>query len=407
MTGPLQGIKVLDLSWILSGPFCTMILGDQGAEVIKVERPGVGDGSRGTGPFVPYRDVPGHGDGQESAYFMSINRNKKSVTINLADSRGVGLFLQLVEQVDVVVENFTPGTMERLGIGYSVLNKRNPRIVYCGISGFGKSGRYANRPALDVIVQAMGGIMSITGEPGRGPVRVGASVGDIIAGLFAANGIVSALYERESSGKGQMLDLSMLDCQVATLENAFSRYFATNEIPTPLGTRHPSATPFQAFATLDGWIVVAIFGGNQTQWPLFCAAIEHLELIDDVRFQTSWDRTQHIDILEPIISEAMRKKTTQEWQDELLMQEIPCGPVNSIDQVATDPQIADREMLVTRPHTRVGEWTYINTPIRLSRTPGGIKTQAPDLGEHTQTVLEQFLGMKSEEIVRLQEYGVL
>ena len=407
MPGPLEGVTVLDLSWILSGPFCTMLLADQGAEVIKVERPGVGDGARGTGPFVPHPDTAGDDGGQESAYFMSINRNKKSITLNLAAPRGKALFLDLVEHADVVVENFTPGTMGRLRLDYPVVQKRNPRIIYCAISGFGQTGPYAERPALDVIVQAMGGIMSITGEPGRGPVRVGASVGDIIAGLFAANGICTALYERERSGQGQMLDLSMLDCQVATLENAFSRYFATGEVPGPLGTRHPAATPFQAFPTRDGWLVVAIFGGNPTHWPLFCAAIGHPELIDDPRFQTSWDRTQHVHVLEPLISKAMQEKTTQEWQDELLAQEIPCGPVNTIAQVAEDPQVTHREMLVSLPHPRLGEWTYVNTPIKLSRTPGVPLSQAPDLGEHTEEVLAHFLGMEPVEVAKLAQEGVL
>ncbi|MBI4233833.1 MAG: CoA transferase [Chloroflexi bacterium] len=397
MAAPLEGVLVLDLSWILSGPFCTMILGDLGAEVIKVERPGVGDGARGTGPFV---------DG-DSAYFMSINRNKKSVTLNLGVPRGRELFLGLVKKADVVVENFTPGTMKRLGLDYEVLSGVNAALIYCAISGFGQTGPYADRPALDIIVQAMGGVMSITGEPGGPPVRPGTSMGDITAGLFAAIGICSALYERNRSGRGQMLDLSMLDSQVAVLENAFARYFATGEVPRALGTRHPAATPFQAFPTRDGWMVVAIFGGNPTHWPLFCAAIGRVELIDDPRFQTSWSRTQHVDILEPIIREAMRQRTTMEWLGELLPQGIPCGPVSSVDQVASDPQVLYRRMFVELPHKRLGTWRYVNTPIKHSRTPGGVRQQPPDLGEHTEEVLSRFLGLSPQEVEAMRREGVV
>ena len=397
MGGPLEGIRVLDLSWIVSGPYCTMVLADQGAEVIKVERPGVGDGARGTGPFV---------DG-ESTYFMSLNRNKQSVTLDLTRPRGKALFLDLVDHADAVVENFTPGTMTRLGLDYPALRERNPGLIYCAISGFGATGPYADRPALDVIVQAMGGIMSITGEPGGGPVRVGVSVGDIVAGLFAATGLLAALHERAESGQGQLLDLSMLDCQVALLENAFGRYFATGETPTALGTRHPSATPFQAFATRDGWLVVAIFGGSTTQWPLFCAAIGHPELMDDPRYQTSWDRTQHIEVLEPIISAALSQRTTAEWLDELVPMGVPCGPVNRVDQVAADPQVAAREMLVERPHARLGTWTYVNTPVRLSRTPGELRADPPALGEHTAEVLGRLLGVPGEEVEALRRDGVV
>ena len=374
-----------------------MMLADQGAEVIKVERPRVGDGARGTGPFV----------GEESAYFMGLNRNKQSITLDLAQPRGREIFLGLASQADVVVENFTPGTMARLGLDFPVLQERNPRLVYCAISGFGATGPYAERPALDIIVQAMGGIMSITGEAGQGPVRVGASVGDIVAGLFAVSGILSALHERTGSGLGQMLDLSMLDCQVAVLENAFGRYFATGEPPTPLGTRHPAATPFQAFPTRDGWIVVAIFGGASNQWPLFCAAMGHPELMDDPRFQTSWDRTQEIAFLEPLIGEAMLQRTTEEWLSELVPMGIPCGPVNSVDQVAADPQIQAREMLVDLPHRRLGTWTYVNTPVRLSRTPGEVRGEPPGLGEHTESVLGRLLGMPGPEVEALRRGGTV
>ena len=407
MPGPLEGLTVLDLTWVLSGPYCTMVLADQGAQVIKVERPELGDASRGTGPFVsPNGPVRSQAEGI-SAYFMSINRNKQSITLNLAVPRGQELFRSLVRHADVVVENYTPGTMAKWGLDYANLQDVNPRLIYCAISGFGQTGPYAQRPALDIIVQAMGGIMSITGEPGRGPMRVGASVGDIIAGLFAAVGICAALHERERSGRGQMLDLSMLDCQVATLENAFARFFATGEVPGPIGTRHPSATPFQAFPTSDGWIVVAIFGGNPAHWALFCSAIDRPDFIDDERFQTAWDRTLHIDVLEPAISEAMRRKTTAEWEEELIALGVPAGPVKNVAQVAEDPQVQARQMLTAIPDSRLGTWKHVGTPLRLSRTPGGIVSEPPDLGVHTTGVLMRLLGMDEAEVDALRHDGVL
>ena len=397
MNGSLSGILVLDLTWILSGPYCTMILGDQGAEIIKIERPGIGDGARGTGPFV----------NDDSAYFMSLNRNKHGLTLDLTTEAGKSIFLRLAEIADVVVENFRPGTMKKLGLDHSVLMERNPQLIYCSISGFGMNGPYGNRSALDAIVQGMGGIMSITGNEGGDPVRIGSSVGDITAGLYAVIGILSALHERTSSNMGQLIDLSMLDCQVALQENAIGRFLATGEIPVPLGTRHPSATPFQAFETNDGWIVIAIFGGASPHWPLLCSALNHVELIDDERFQSSWDRTQNRDELIPIMSDVLRNKTTQEWLDELVPLGIPCGPVNSIDQVISDPQVNFREMIVERDHDRLGTWKFINTPIKMSRTPGGIYKNPPDLGGDSRDVLHKLLNLSNDEIDDLENKGII
>ncbi|MEE9247574.1 MAG: CaiB/BaiF CoA-transferase family protein, partial [Dehalococcoidia bacterium] len=275
MAGPLAGIRVLDLTRVLAGPYATMVLCDLGAEVIKVERPEGGDMARGTGPFI---------DG-ESSYFLSLNRGKKSVVLDLKDEQGKGLFLELVKKCDVLVENFVPGVMDRLGVGYGVVKEHNPRIIYAAVSGFGQTGPYTRRPALDIIVQGMGGMISITGEPGGPPIRPGASLGDIAAGLFTAVGILAALHERERSGQGQMLDVAMLDCQLALLENAFARYFATGQAPGPIGTRHPVTTPFQVYETSDGRITVAFVGGAKDQWPLFCALLDRVDLIDDERFQ--------------------------------------------------------------------------------------------------------------------------
>ena len=388
MAGPLEGIRVLDLTRVLAGPYATMILADLGAEVIKVERPEGGDMARGTGPFF---------DG-ESSYFFSLNRGKKSVVLDLKSQRGVELLLELSKRCDVLVENFVPGVMDRLGLSYDVVKEHNPRIIYASVSGFGQTGPYAQRPALDVIVQGMGGVMSITGEPGGPPMRPGVSVGDIAAGLFAAIGILAALRERERSGVGQMIDVAMLDCQVALLENAFARYFATGEVPQPLGTRHPVTTPFQAFETQDGYITVAFVGGAKDQWPLFCAAIARVDLIDDERFQTSWSRTQHHHELIPILTQEMRKKTTHQWLQELSDAGIPCGPINSIDQVAQDRQVEAREMITTVAHPRMGSVKVVNCPIKLSRTSAWPKGPAPALGEHTKRVLKELLELEDEEI---------
>ncbi|MCH7608290.1 MAG: CoA transferase [Chloroflexi bacterium] len=395
MTGPLDGVRVLDLTRILAGPYCTMVLADLGADVIKVEQPVSGDPARGNGPFLTAEG----GDGEQySTYFMSINRGKRSIAIDMGKPEGQELLLRLAERSDVLIENFRPGTMERLGLGEATLRARNPRLVVCSISGFGQSGPYAHRPALDIIVQGMGGMLSITGEPGGGPVRPGASIGDITAALFAAIAIQAALLERERSGEGQYIDVSMLDCQVAIMENAFMRYFSLGEVPGRIGTRHPSSTPFQAFETADGHVVVAIMGGSTEQWPLFCAAIDHVELIDDDRYATGWDRTERREELIPIIEEAMRLKTTAEWVEVLSEMGVPVGPVQDIAQVAADPQLAHRGMFVEVDHPALGPVTFTGNPLKLSRTPGAPGRIPPRLGEHTAEVLAGVLGMSDAEI---------
>jgi len=397
MSGPLKGIRILDLGWVLSAPFATMVLSDLGAEVIKLERPKVGDIARDNGPHV--RGI--------STYFLSLNRGKKSISINLTSETGKEIFLGLVKQVDVVVENFVPGTMKRLGLDYEVLKQHNPKIIYAACSGFGQTGPYATKPAFDVIVQAMGGILSTTGEPGGPPVRPGASLGDIAAGLFLAIAILAALQERHTSGQGQMIDLSMLDCQMAIQENAFVRYLATGEIPKALGTRHPVFTPFQVFPTKDGYVAVATMGGVKDQWPLFCASIGRLDIIDDARFATGWLRTQNYAVLEPILNEAMRARTTEEWLKEFESVGFACGPVNTIDRVAADPQVAHRGMIIDVNHPRAGSFKVVNTPIKLSRTPAKVQQASPDLGEHTEEVLVKLLGMTQQQVNELRNSGII
>jgi CoA:oxalate CoA-transferase len=386
--GALAGVKVLDLTWVLSGPYASMILCDLGAEVIKVERPPYGDVARTTGPHI---------DG-ESSYFFSINRGKKSMLLDLKREEGRELFKRLVRKVDVVMENFTPGTMDALGLGFEALSAINPRLIYAATSGFGQTGPDRMRPALDIVVQGMGGVMSITGEPGGPPVRPGLSLGDIAAGLYTAIGILAALHERERSGRGQMVDISMLDCQVAILENAFARYFATGEPPKPLGTRHPAATPFQAFPTKDGYLVLALAFGQDNAWELFCAMLGCTELIDDPRFLTPALRTKNHAELEPVLIEAMKKRTTEEWLADFEAAGFPCGPLNTIPQAAEHRQVKAREMLVDVTSDRGNVLRIANSPLKLSRTPGRIRGGPPPVGRDTRAVLSNLLEMSPEEV---------
>ena len=396
-TGPLEGVRVLDLSWILSGPFCTMTLCDLGADVIKVERPPWGDMGRMNRPL---RDG-------ESGYFLSVNRGKRSISIDLKEERGRDLLRELVREVDVLVENFSPGALDGLGVGYEALSAVNPRLVYAAISGFGRTGPWRDRPALDVIAQGAGGIMSVTGHPGGPPTRPGSSLGDITAGLYAAIGILAALHEREFSGLGQLVDISMMDAQMAIQENAFMRWDILHQEPQKLGTRHPTAVPFQAFPTEDGWVVVALAWGGADQWGLLCAALGLPGLIDDPRFATADARTDHHAELEPLLTEAFRSRPTQEWIDELLPMRIPCGPLNTIPQAAASEQAAAREMLAPVEHLAFGEVRLVNTPVKLSRTPGGIRGSSPDMGEHAVDVLSELLGMGPDTVDALIEAGVV
>jgi CoA:oxalate CoA-transferase len=393
MAKPLQGIRVLDLTQVLFGPFSTMLLSDLGAEVIKIERPEVGDIARGNGPFVE----------NVSTYFLSLNRGKKSLTLDLSQEQGRELFLKLVEKSDVLVENYVPGTMEDFGLDYESVRARNPGIIYVAGSGFGQSGPYANKPAFDVIIQAMGGVLSITGEPGGPPIRPGVSYGDIAAGLFMCIATLAALQERQTSHQGQLVDISMLDCQITVQENAFVRYLNTGEIPRPLGTRHPVITPFQVFPTLDGYVAVALRGGIKNQWPLFCTAIERLDIMDDPRFETGWLRTQNYEVLEPILNEAMKKKTTQGWVEELEQLGIPCGPVNTIDQVANDAQVKARDMFLDIKHPQAGVLKVVNTPFKFSRTPCRADRPSPDLGENTGEILTGLLGMSQAQLDEMKK----
>jgi len=391
MPGPLEGVKVLSFALHLAGPFCTMLLCDLGAEVIKIEPPDKGDPARRNFPFI---------DGI-SSYFLSINRGQKSITLNLRDERAKKVVFELVKKVDILIENFRPGVMERLGFGYEVISKLNPKIVYASISGFGQKGPYKSKPAFDMIAQGMGGTVSITGEPGRPPVRVGFSIGDIGASLFSAIAILAALHERKKSGRGQWIDVAMTDSQVALCENACVRYFATGEIPQPLGSRHPLMTPFQIFPTKDGYIVLITV--PEEDWQKFCRLAGREDLLSDGRFQSHTDRIKNYQAFEPMMNELTKTKTTAEWLALLEPAGIMCGPVNNIAQVVNDPHILAREMIAEVEHPRVGKLRVTGTPMKFSRTPCQIKKACPDVGEHTEEILSGMLGMSPQNIETLRK----
>ena len=395
MAGPLDGMKVLDLTRVLAGPYATMLLGDLGAEVIKIEQPGTGDESRNFGPF----------KNGFSLYFMSVNRGKQSVTLNLKTERGQAIFKQLLEQTDILVENFRPGTMEKLGLGYDTLKVEHPSLIYAACSGFGQTGPYAQQGAYDMIIQGMGGIISITGEPDGPPVRVGTSISDITAALFTTIGVLSALHHRNQTGRGQFVDVAMLDSLVAVLENAVVRYFATGEAPKPLGARHPAITPFEAFASADGHVIIAL--GNDTLWTKFCEHVDRHELISDERFRTNADRTENHSELFPILSGIMSERKTDDWIDALGGIGVPCGPINAMDKVVSHPQVQAREMITRIAHSITGEVEVPGVPIKLSETPGDVEAPAPSLGEHTTEILIDLLKMHPDEVKQLRQDGVI
>ncbi|MBW2290311.1 MAG: CoA transferase [Deltaproteobacteria bacterium] len=351
--GPLAGLLVVDLTRVLAGPFCTMVLADLGARVIKVEAPG-GDDARRIGPFV---------DG-ESAYFASLNRGKQSIALDLKDGADRSVFEKLLARADVLCENFRPGVMERLGYGWEALAQRHPRLVLASTSGFGQTGPYAGRPAYDIVVQAMGGVMSLTGHPGGPPTRVGSSLGDITAGLFTAVGIQAALLERERSGKGRRVDVSMLDAQVATLENAIARYAATGEVPGPMGSRHPSIAPFEALATAHGHIVIA--AGNDALFAVLCETLERAELARDPRFASNELRRSNAAELSDLLEEALAVRPADAWIERLLEAGVPSGPLNDVAAVVADPQVAARNMVVTAPLAGGGRLEMAGNPVKIS-----------------------------------------
>ena len=395
-TRALDGIRIADLSHVLAAPTASMILADLGAEVIHIESPS-GDDARQFGPFI---------EGQ-SAYFISINRNKKSVVLDLKKPEGKTILRDIIRVSDVVLENFKPVTMKRLGFSYEDCRSINEKIIYASISGFGHDApaEYAEKPAYDMIAQAYSGLMSICGPEGGPPVRVGTSVGDIIAGHQCAISILAAIRHRDRTGEGQRIDHSMVDGLLYILENALVRYTVAGEIPGPLGTMHPSVTPFQAFPTIDSWIVVAV--GNDSIWSRFCTAVEMPELIDDEQFKTNVLRTQNRERLIHILEKTFKQKNTSDWLEILQSQDVPCSPIHSIEQILRDPIVTHRQMLATVQQPGAGQVKIAASPFRLSVTPGQVYSHAPLLGEHTIEVLQDVLHYSDDSIRVLREKKVV
>jgi formyl-CoA transferase len=373
-----------------------MILADMGAEVIKIEEPKVGDESRGYTPFI--KDV--------SAYFININRNKKGIALNLKHPKGREIFLELIKKSDVVVENYRPGTMKRLGLDYETLSKVNPRIIYASISGFGRYGPYKERAGYDLIGQAMGGIMSITGWPETPPTRVGTAIGDILAALFCCIGILAALKARDLTGIGQSIDVALVDSVMAACEAYNEMYLVEGKIPTRIGNRYEFIYPYDTFKTRDGWVAIGI--GNDKMWRCFCKIMEREDLAEDPRYETNRKRVENHILLKQIIEEWTSTKTTNEVLDLLLEHKIPCGPVYTIDKVCNDPHIARaREMVVEIEHPTVGKIKIVGCPIKMSLTPPKVRSSAPALGEHTEEVLSELLGLTREQLEQLRREGVI
>ncbi len=392
----LEGIRVLDLTRALAGPFCTLMLGDYGADVIKIEIPGAGDDTRHWGPpFI----------GEESAYFLSINRNKRSLTLNFKDPEAIKIFLQLAKDADVVVENFTPGVMSRFGLEYETVKEVNPKIVYCSISGFGQTGPYQNRPAYDQIMQGLSGVMSLTGEPGGDPQKVGIAITDIGAGMWSAFAIMAAVFHRDQRGEGQYIDISMMDAQVAWLTYQAATYFANGEPPKRLGAAHPTLVPYQAFMCQDGkYINVAV--GSERIWERFCRGINKPEMKDNPDYATNGDRVRNRAKIVPYLQEFFLTRPVNEWVQDLQEFNVPCGPINDLADVFSDPQLLHRKMLVEMAHPTLGSIKQTGIPIKFSLTPGGLDRHPPLLGEHNGELLKE-LGYSDADIDRLAQQEVI
>jgi crotonobetainyl-CoA:carnitine CoA-transferase CaiB-like acyl-CoA transferase len=390
---PLQSITVLDLTRVLSGPYCTMLLADMGARVIKIEQPRTGDDTRGWGP--PFQSG-------ESAYFLSINRNKESVTLDFKDEAGRAVLDRLIGRADVLVENFRPGTLSRLHLDYASLSARYPRLVYCSISGFGQTGPRGREPGYDAVMQGEGGLMSITGAADGPPFRLGVAIADIVSGMFAAQGITAALFARERTGRGQSVDIAMLDSVVALLSYQAGIYFASGSAPNRLGNRHPTIVPYETFRASDADFVLAV--GNDDQWRRFC---EVAGLPHDERFATNRQRVTEYDALKPILDARLRERPRGYWIERLTAAGVPCGSVRNLHEVFSDPQVAARQMMVELDHPTVGPMRVLGTPLKLSDTPASIRRPPPRLGEHTDAVLTTDLGLRQRDVDTLRAKGVI
>jgi crotonobetainyl-CoA:carnitine CoA-transferase CaiB-like acyl-CoA transferase len=390
---PLDGIVVLDLTRVLSGPYCTMLLADMGARVVKIEQPGKGDDTRAWGP--PFLEG-------ESAYFLSINRNKESVTLDFKHPDGRAILDGLVARADVLVENFRPGTLARIGLDYRTLASRHPRLVYCSVSGFGQTGPRTKEPGYDAVMQGEGGLMSITGSPDGPPYRLGVAIADIVSGMFAAYGVAMALLARERTGSGQEVDVAMLDAVTALLTYQAGNFFASGNAPTRLGNRHPSIVPYETFAASDGDFVLAV--GNDDQWRRFCAVAE---LPEDPRFATNRQRVTVYDQLRPFVADRLRTKPRQHWIERLNAAGVPCGSVRNLQELFDDPQLEAREMIARVEHATIGQLRTLGVNVKLSDTPGGVRSAPPTLGQHTDAVLRNDLGLSAADVAALRARGVV
>lgn len=401
----LEGIRVVDLTRILAGPSCTQILGDLGADVIKIEMPGAGDDTRQWGP--PFLTDDQGEPTAESAYFQCANRNKRSLTVDMSKPEGREIILELIGRSDVLVENFKFGGLRKYGLDYQSLRERFPRLVYCSITGFGHTGPYASRPGYDVLIQGMGGLMSVTGAPDGEPQKCGVSISDLMAGMYASVSICAALRQREVSGQGQAIDIGMLDTTVAMMANQALNYLASGKLPRRLGNEHPNITPYQVFRTADGNVIIAC--GNEQQWQRFCHVIERPDLIVDERFTVNARRLANrvalVEVLDPILS----ARPSAHWLASLEAQGISCGPINNLDQVFADPQVQARGMTIDLPHPALGDKPVrlLASPIRLSATPVAYRHAPPMLGQHTDEVLADLLGLSAQRITELRDAGVV
>ena len=397
MAQALEDIKVLDLSRVLAMPYCSMMLGDLGAQIIRVERPGIGDETRHWGP-------PWAGD--QSAYYLCTNRNKKSITVDLKKKEGQEIILQLAKRSDILLENFLPGSLAEMGLGYDQIKAVNPAIIYASVTGYGQDGPYRDLPGFDFIIQAQGGLMSIIGEGDGPPMKVGVAIVDITAGLFTGSAILAALHHRERTGIGQRIDIALLDSQVAWLANQASNYLISGKVPRRMGNAHPNIVPYEAYETKDG-TYIALGVGNDNQWQKFCKLARLENLIHDPRYATNPKRVENRKELVSFLQEIFRQKTSADWLRILAEAEVPCGPINTIDRVFADPQVLARGMLVEMEHPVDGKYRVVGSPMKLSATPVQYKTPPPRLGEHTEEVLRDILGYEQAQISRLREQKVI
>jgi crotonobetainyl-CoA:carnitine CoA-transferase CaiB-like acyl-CoA transferase len=398
-TGPLRGVKVFDLTRVLAGPTCVQMLADLGADVIKIEKPGSGDDTRGFAPpFMP--------ETRESAYFVGANRNKRSVTLDIAKPEGQAIALDLIGQSDILAENFKVGALAKYGLGYAELHARFPRLIYCSITGFGQTGPYAERPGYDSLIQAMGGVMSLTGEPDGQPQKVGIPLADLFAGLYGCIGILAALRHRDATGRGQQIDIGMLDAHVAWLANQGMNFLATGENPPRLGNQHPNIVPYQVFATSDGFVVLSV--GNDPTFKRFCENVGLAHLVTDPRFATNAARVENRALVTDTLAPVMKTKTTAAWVEMLEALKIGCGPINTLREVFADPQVEARGVVVHMPHAGTPRGVdVIANPVRLSETPPDYRLPPPLLGQHTDEVLGERLGFDAAKLAALRRNGVI